>query len=106
MGSVPSVHQPHAQGLAAIYPSWSTRVYDYKKEKIDKLKNLIGQQGESVNFIHKFIENIGVKNKLSDYGVEKNHIDLFVKNISGNLENDPIESKNNQLFEEIYLESL
>ena len=106
MGSVPSIHQPHAQGLAAIYPSWSTRVYDYKKEKIDKLKNLIGQQEESVNFIHKFIENIGVKNKLSDYGVEKNHIDLFVKNISGNLENDPIESKNNQLFEEIYLESL
>ena len=44
-----SIHQPHAQGLAAIYPSWSTRVYDYKKEKIDKLKNLIGQQGESVN---------------------------------------------------------
>ena len=30
------------------------------KEKIDKLKNLIGQQG-IVNFIHKFIENIGSK---------------------------------------------
>ena len=106
MGSVPSIHQPHAQGLAAIYPSWSARIYNFKKDKIENLKNFIGQKGKSISFIDKFIENIGVKNKLSDYGVKKDHLDIFIKNISGNLDNDPIEQKNNQLFKEIYLESL
>lgn len=106
MGSVPSIHQPHAKGLAAIYPSWAIRVYNFKKEKIEKLKYLIGQKGKSTNFIDEFIENVGVKNKLSDYSVEKNHIDIFIKNISGNLDNDPIEPKSDQLFKEIYLESL
>jgi alcohol dehydrogenase len=106
MGSVPSIHQPHAQGLAAIYPSWATRVYNFKKEKIEKLKDLIGQKGKSTIFIDEFIENVGVKNKLSDYNVEMDHLDIFIKNISGNLDNDPIEPKSDQLFKEIYLESL
>jgi len=106
MGSVASIHQPHGQGLAAIYPSWAKRVYNFRKEKIEKLKNLIGQNGKSTNFINEFIEKIGVKNKLSDYKVKNEHIDIFIKNISGNLDNDPIKTKNDKLFKEIYLESL
>ena len=106
MGSVASIHQPHGQGLAAIYPSWAKRVYNFRKEKIEKLKDLIGQNGKSTNFINEFIEKIGVKNKLSDYKVKNEHIDIFIKNISGNLDNDPIKTKNDKLFKEIYLESL
>jgi alcohol dehydrogenase class IV len=106
MGSVPSVHQAHAKGLAAIYPSWTTRVYNFRKEKIEKLKDNLDQKGKSTDFIDEFIENVGVKNKLSEYNVKKDHIDIFVKNISGNLDNDPIEPKSDKLFKEIYLESL
>ena len=106
MGSVPSLHQPHAQGLAAIYPSWASRVYNFKKEKIENLKNILGQKSKSTKFIEEFIEKVEVKNKLSDYHVNRDHIEIFIKNISGNLDNDPIEPKNDNLFREIYLESL
>ena len=43
MGLVPLIHQLHAQGLAAIYPSWSARIYTFKR-KIENLKNFIGQK--------------------------------------------------------------
>ena len=52
------------------------------------------------------MDKIGIKNKLSDYNVKKDDISIFIKNISGNLENDPIQNKNNTLFEKIYMNSL
>ena len=44
------------------------------------------------------MDKIGIKNKLSDYNVKKDDISIFIKNISGNLENDPIQNKNNTLL--------
>ena len=106
MGSVSSIHQPHAKGLAALYPSWIKEVYKFKEEKINFLKKLIDDKTNKTEFIEEFIEKIKVKNKLSDYNVKKGHINIFIKNISGNLENDPIEGKDAKLFEKIYLQSL
>ena len=106
MGSVPSVQQPHAKGLAAIYPTWCKEVYKFREDKIEILKKYLGEKDKENYFIEKFIDKIGVKNKLSDYNIKEGDIDIFIKNISGNLENDPIELKNKKLFEKIYLQSL
>ena len=106
MGSVPSIHQPHAKGLAAIYPTWSQEVYKFRSDKIEFLKKHLGEKEKENYFIEKFIDRIGVKNRLTEYNVKKDDINVFIKNISGNLENDPIEIKNEKLFEKIYLQSL
>ena len=37
--------------------------------------------------------------------MKKNDINIFINNISGNLENDPIELKDKKLFEKIYQDS-
>jgi alcohol dehydrogenase class IV len=105
IGSVPSIHQPHAMGLAAIYPAWAKEVYQYRSEKIETLKIHLGKKNKEIDFIEEFIEKIGVKNKLSSYNVKKNDINIFIKNISGNLENDPIKFKDKKLFEKIYQDS-
>ena len=73
---------------------------------MELLKKQLNVKDEKVIFIEKFIDKIGVKNKLSDYKVKKEDISIFINNISGNLENDPIQNKNNLLFEKIYLDSL
>ena len=106
MGSVPTIHQPHAKGLAALYPAWAKEVYKFSSDKLELLKKQLNVKDEKVIFIEKFIDKIGVKNKLSDYKVKKEDISIFINNISGNLENDPIQNKNNLLFEKIYLDSL
>ena len=106
MGSVPTIHQPHAKGLAALYPAWTKEVYKFTENKLEYLKNQLNEKDEKVVFIERFMDEIGVKNKLSEYNVKKDDISIFIKNISGNLENDPIQNKNNTLFEKIYINSL
>lgn len=106
MGSVPTIHQPHAKGLAALYPAWTKEVYKFTENKLEYLKNQLNEKDEKVVFIERFMDKIGIKNKLSDYNVKKDDISIFIKNISGNLENDPIQNKNNTLFEKIYMNSL
>ena len=61
---------------------------------------------KNFEFILKFMDNIKVNNKLSDYGVKKNHLDTFIKNISGNLENDPIKNLSKGLIKKIYFNSI
>ena len=52
------------------------------------------------------MNKIKINNRLKDYGVKNNHIDIFIRNISGNLENDPINKINNSLIKKIYQNSI
>ena len=106
MGSVTNIQQPHAMGLASIYPAWLKEVYDYRFEKIENLKKFINVNSKKFDFILNFIGEIKLTNKLSTYGVTKNNINTFIKNISGNIDNDPIKNKNDELYERIYLYAL
>ncbi len=106
MGSVKEIHQPHARGLASLYPFWVNKVYKYRKQKIENLKKFLQNDEEGIEFIIKFMDKIKINNKLSDYNVKKDHIEIFIKNISGNIENDPIENKDEKLIKEIYSNSL
>ena len=106
MGSVREVTHPHARGLACIYPSWLEEEYKFSKNKIENLKKKIGIRSPKFSFINNFMNKIKVNNTLSEYGVLKKHISIFLKNISGNLENDPITNIDNKLIKKIYFNSL
>jgi len=106
MGSVKEVSHPHARGLACIYPSWLKEQYKFSKIKIDYLKKKLIINDKKYDFILNFMKKIKLEDTLNYYGVKKNHIDVFLKNISGNLENDPIKNINNKLMKKIYLNSL
>ena len=48
------------------------------------------------------MNKIKVNNTLSEYGVIENHISIFLKNISGNLQNDQIKNIDDKLIKKIY----
>ena len=52
------------------------------------------------------MDKIKVNNSLGNYGVKRHHIDTFIKNISGNIENDPIKNVDDKLLKKIYLNSI
>jgi len=106
MGSVKEISHPHARGLACVYPSWLKEEYKFSSKKIDNLKKKLGVQSTKFDFILKFMDKIKVNNRLRDYGVKDNHIDIFIKNVSGNLENDPINKIDNSLIKKIYKSSI
>ena len=106
MGSVKEVSHPHARGLACVYPAWLKEEYKFSKSKIDKIKKKINIRSKKYNFIIDFMDKIKVNNRLSDFGVRDSHIGTFIKNISGNLDNDPIANISNKLIKEVYLKSL
>ena len=106
MGSIQEVAHPHARGLACVYPSWLEEEYKFSKKKIEILKKKIGIKGEKYYFINDFMNKIKVNNTLSEYGVIENHISIFLKNISGNLQNDPIKNIDDKLIKKIYFKSL
>jgi alcohol dehydrogenase class IV len=106
MGSVQEVAHPHARGLACIYPSWLEEEYKFSKKKIENLKKKIGIKSHKCSFINDFMNKIKVNNTLSEYGVVEKHISIFLKNISGNLQNDPISNIDDKLIRKIYFKSL
>ncbi len=106
MGCVKEISHPHARGLACLYPAWLEEEYRFSRKKIDTIKISIGARGKKFDFILNFMDKIKVNNSLGDYGVCKNHISKFIKNISGNIENDPIKKINSKLIEKIYLKSI
>ncbi|MBD1167058.1 iron-containing alcohol dehydrogenase [Pelagibacterales bacterium SAG-MED09] len=106
MGSVKEVSHPHARGLACVYPSWLKEEYKFSAKKINLLKKKLNIQSAKYEFILNFMNKIKVNNRLKDYGIDNNHIEIFIKNISGNLENDPINKINNSLIKKIYQNSI
>jgi len=105
MGSVKEIKQPHARGLASLYPAWLEEVYPFIENKIINLKKICGIKSNKLEFINQFMEDINIKNKLSEHNIKKIHFSTFIKNISGNVENDQIKNIDNDLILKIYEKS-
>ena len=70
------------------------------------MKEVLGINDAGYDFIIKFMKKIKVNNRLKDYGVKESYINIFIKNISGNIENDPIKDINESLIRKIYTNSI
>ncbi|MBT8233856.1 MAG: iron-containing alcohol dehydrogenase [Bacteroidia bacterium] len=107
---------PHARGLAALYPAWIKKTYDFKPEPFNffadtitncmELKEKFKSEKEHVvQIVNKFLATLEINHSLSDFGVTKKDCDLYVSEIQGNLKLDPGMTDNESL-KQIYLESL
>jgi alcohol dehydrogenase len=104
MGSTMRVEAPHARGLAIVYPAWLRAAYPYASERFDRVAELLG--GGSVHdAVGRLLDDTGMRATLRDYGYRREEIDEFVGNVSGNLENDPIDGIDAGLMRAIYEEA-
>ena len=105
LGTIEGMIASHGEGLAALYPSWLEKVYPFAKEKFDNIAMLLG--GSSIqDTVNGMLVSLNLKIGLNDLGVNEKCIPTIVKNISGNIKNDPISNPDYHLFESILKNSL
>lgn len=103
MGSVIDIS--HGRGMATLYPAWLKRVYEHRREKFDRVSELLGfKGGYGYDAVVDFMKRVGVYCSLGNYA-SKDDIDEFLEKISGNVENDPIPDMDKKMMREIYDES-
>jgi alcohol dehydrogenase class IV len=105
MSSLPHVQTSHGQGLAILYSSWLSIAYPFAKEKFDRIAKLLN--GSNIkDIIDKFINGFQFNKTLSDLGITFSDIPVIIKNISGAVENDPIDNIDHDLLELILKNAL
>jgi alcohol dehydrogenase class IV len=105
MGSVTRVHVPHGRGLATLYPAWLRRAFPSAPDRFDRLAELLGASSidEGVGELR---ESLGLDKSLGDWGYTSEDIGTFMDNVSGNVDNDPIDGIDRDLMRAIYEDSL
>ena len=103
MGSVIDI--PHGVGMATLYPAWLKRVSVYRKEKFDRISEILGsgRRGGDEAVIE-FMKRVGVYYNLGSFA-RREEIGRFLDKVSGNVENDPIPNIDRKTMREIYEES-
>lgn len=105
MGSVKHVELAHGRGLAHLYPAWLTVAYPFAAGRFDRLANLLG--GPDIHeTISTICEALKVGGSLTRVGFNTLDIDTALSTVSGNLDNDPVESIDLSLMRGIYEHSL
>lgn len=104
MGSLTRVDVSHARGLAIVYPAWLKRVKEAAPTKFARLAAALGVS-EVAEAIVQLLQKIEMASRLRDVGYGRGDIDYFVANISGNIENDPIDGITMSLVRQIYEEA-
>jgi len=105
IGSVMRVQTTHARGLAIVYPAWLRHVSATAGDGLARIAGHFGS-GDPVEIITAFLGRIGMRSSLREAGYERGDIDTFVRNVSGNIENDPTAGIGPDLFRAIFEESL
>lgn len=104
MGSTMRVEAPHARGLAIVYPAWLRAAYPYASERFDRVAELLG--GGSVHdAVGGLLDDTGMRASLRDVGYSRDELDEFIGNVSGNVENDPIDGVDEGVMRSIYEEA-
>ena len=87
-------HTSHGEGLLSLFAAWVREEYHASSEKIEKACSLLSGQDcvseqDCVDAVNSFIDRIGGKRCLKDYGLSAVDIEAFSNSITGVLENDP-----------------
>ncbi|MCM1230992.1 MAG: iron-containing alcohol dehydrogenase [Ruminococcus flavefaciens] len=96
----------HGRGLAALYPTWMGYEYQYSDSKVKKVMELLtGMECKNsedvVRSMSKFIANLGLNVSLREIGITDSMITRITKEVTGNLQNDPV-SQDKNIIEKIY----
>ncbi len=108
MGAVPGLSLSHGAGLALLYPAWLRHAEPARPELFAQVAQVLG--GSDIHTVTGvLIEAAGLSARLSDRGVGRDDIDLCVRQVTGNLDNDPITEVaevTEDLLRAVYEESL
>jgi len=95
----------HGLGLAILYPAWLRYAYPHAPGAFDAIAAAMGHD-DIHRAVYEFLNGIGLHTTLSSVGYSREDIPAFLANISGNLDNDPIEDIDDALIEDLYRSAL
>jgi alcohol dehydrogenase len=105
-GAIGRVEVAHARAIASLYRGWLPKVVPYVAERSKLVSRLMGGDGNLVKDIQSLLSDLDMADSLSSYGYREKHITEIIENITGNVENDPIDNIDTNLFSDILLSSL
>lgn len=101
MSGVKEISCSHGRGIALIYRAWLTYAVEHSPEKFGTVSGIFNC-ATIFDAVEKILRRLNLTRRLSDVGYQRSHIDMFLSNITGNLENDPIPNIGEDLIQSIY----
>lgn len=92
-------HSSHGEGLAILYPAWLKYEEKYEKDKVDKIKHLLG-----ISNIQELLEHMELYKGMKDVDIQFEEVERMTMEVSGSIENDPASVEEN-VIRKIYIES-
>ncbi|MEU6070670.1 iron-containing alcohol dehydrogenase [Streptomyces sp. NPDC047082] len=105
IGTAERVGPSHGSGLAMLYPAWLESVEHVAGDETTAVARSLGAT-DLRHAVQSLLQDIGLTQRLSDYGYGADDVHGFADRISGNLDNDPHPEPGHSLIETIYLRSL
>jgi alcohol dehydrogenase class IV len=105
IGTADRIGPSHGSGLAMLYPAWLESVEHVAGDRATALARALDATGLR-HAMQSLLRDIGLTQRLSDYGYESDDVHGFADRISGNLDNDPHTEPDRSLIEAIFLRSL
>lgn len=99
----------HAEGLAALYPSWIRHEYSVNNAKLDRILSLLGlgeagTADRAEKHFGQFIRELGIDNTLFGLGISKDMLEDMAVHVKGSIDNDAIAGESG-IIRKIYDES-
>ena len=91
MGSIRSPCYSHARGLALVYRAWLSAAYPFASDRFNRIGEIFGVR-DAYTAIEAILEKLGITSRLGEAGFTAQHFQQILVNITGNIENDPIDS--------------
>ncbi|MFE5219362.1 MULTISPECIES: iron-containing alcohol dehydrogenase [unclassified Streptomyces] len=105
IGTAERVGPSHGYGLAMLYPAWLESVEQVAGDDAKAVARFLGAT-DLRHAVQSLLQDIGLTQRLSDYGYAAEDIHGFADRITGNLDNDPHPEPGRLLIESIYMRSL
>lgn len=96
----------HGAGLAALFTAWVRCEYKYAAAQTEKILKLltgtdVSGENDCTQTIYRFIKSLGLAASLQKIGVAKDRLPVMVKEVSGNIGNDPA-SQEEDIIQKLY----
>ncbi|MEV5161950.1 iron-containing alcohol dehydrogenase [Streptomyces sp. NPDC053728] len=101
MGTAAEPGPSHGRGLALLYPAWLEVIANTVPWKLTDLASVFGRP-DVHHEIASLLKEIGLDQRLRDFGYHRDDLLGFVSRLSGNLDNDPHTDPTPDLALEIY----
>lgn len=97
---------PHGRACAIVMSKVIEYNYPARKEKYDTVARLFGEDGDPATTFRKFLDKLGISNRLRDYGIKKEDFPMIVKYSKGGSRNfNPVPHSDEtvlKMLEEMY----